>query len=169
MERRVYDCQGHAHFVTFSCYKRRRFLDDNRAKGIVIHFLAEELKKSNGSCIGYVIMPDHVHALLYFKEPAMISRFIQQWKRKSSHQMKKFLEEHLPAYVAEIDLKEPIWQARFYDFNVFSVDKAREKLEYMHNNPVRKGLVANAVEWCYGSARWYLLHRSVGIEIVSLS
>ena len=83
--------------------------------------------------------------------------------------MKKFLEEHLPAYVAEIDLKEPIWQARFYDFNVFSVDKAKEKLEYMHNNPVRKGLVANAVEWSYGSARWYLLHRSVGIEIVSLS
>ncbi|SPF37561.1 conserved hypothetical protein [Syntrophobacter sp. SbD1] len=83
--------------------------------------------------------------------------------------MKRFLEEHLPAYVAGIDLKERIWQARFYDFNVFSVDKAREKLEYMHNNPVRKGLVENAVEWCYGSARWYLLHRSVGIEIVSLS
>ena len=39
----------------------------------------------------------------------------------------------------------------------------------MRNNPVRKGLVSNAVEWCYGSARWYLLHRSVGIEIVSLS
>jgi putative transposase len=78
VERRVYDCQGHAHFVTFSCYKRRRFLDDNRAKGIVLHFLAEELKKSNGSCIGYVIMPDQVHALIYFKEPGMISRFIQQ-------------------------------------------------------------------------------------------
>ena len=86
-----------------------------------------------------------------------------------SHQMKKFLEEHLPAYVAAIDLKEPIWQAGFYDFNVFAVDKAREKLEYMHNNPVRKGLVANAVEWCYGSARWYFCYRSVGIEIVSLS
>ena len=66
---------------------------------------------------------------------------------------------HLPAYVAAIDLKEPIRQAGFYDFNVFAEDKAREKLQYMHNNPVRKGPVANAVEWCYGSARWYLLHR----------
>ena len=39
----------------------------------------------------------------------------------------------------------------------------------MHNNPVKKGLVANAVEWCYGSARWYLLKRSVGIDIVALT
>ena len=114
-------------------------------------------------------MPDHVHALLHFREPGILSRFIQQWKRKSSNRLKKFLEEHLPAYAAAMDLREPIWQAGFYDFNVFSIDKAREKLEYMHNNPVRKGLVANAGEWSFGSARWYLLQRSVGIEIVALS
>jgi putative transposase len=114
-------------------------------------------------------MPDHVHTLLHFKEPGMLSRLIQQWKRKSSNRLKKFFEEHLPAYAAAIDLREPIWQAGFYDFNVFSFDKAREKLEYMHNNPVRKGLVTRAQEWSYGSARWYLLKRSVGIEIAALS
>jgi hypothetical protein len=41
MERKIFDLKGHAHFVTFSCYRRRRILDDNRAKGIVIHFLAD--------------------------------------------------------------------------------------------------------------------------------
>jgi putative transposase len=169
MERKVFDTGGHAHFVTFSCYKRRRLLDDDRAKGVVVHFLADELRKIDGSCVGFVIMPDHVHALLRLKEPGMLSRLIQQWKRKSSNRLKQFFKGHLPAYAAAIDLKEPIWQAGFYDFNVFSVDKAREKLEYMHNNPVRKGLVANAGEWIYGSARWYLLKRSVGIEIVALS
>ena len=84
-------------------------------------------------------MPDHAHALL-IKEPGMISRFIQQWKRKSSHQIKKILEEDLPAYVAEIDPKEPIWQARFYDFNVFSVDKARENLNTCTTVPSGRGL-----------------------------
>ena len=56
-----------------------------------------------------------------------------------------------------------------YNFNVFSIDKTREKLEYIHNNPVRKGLVANAQKWSFGSARWYLLQRSVGVEIAALS
>jgi len=169
MGRKVFDSEGHAHFVTFSCYRRRKILDDDRAKGIVVHFLADELKKTDGSCVGFVIMPDHVHALLHFKESGVLIRFIQQWKRKSSNRLKKFLEEHLIAYAATIDLREPIWQARFYDFNIFSIDKAREKLEYVHNNPVKKGLVANAWEWRHGSGRWYLLQRPVGIEIVALS
>ncbi len=68
-----------------------------------------------------------------------------------------------------MDPSEPVWQANFYDFNVFSFDKAREKLEYMHNNPVRKGLVAHAGDWSYSSAGWYILKRPVGIEIVPLS
>jgi len=38
-----------------------RILDDDRAKGIVVHFLADELKKTGGSCVGFVIMPGHVH------------------------------------------------------------------------------------------------------------
>jgi putative transposase len=79
------------------------------------------------------------------------------WKRRSSIRLKEFLKDRLPAYAAAIDLSEPIRQARYYDFNVFSGNKAREKLEYMHNNPVRKGLISRAEEWRYGSAAWYFL------------
>ncbi len=168
MERKVFDIQGHVHFVTFSCYRRRRLLDDDRANGIVVHFLADALSKARGACVGFVIMPEHVHALLHFSEPGMLSRFMQQWKRKSSYRLKKFLADHLPSYAAAVDLNEPIWQARYYDFNVFTKDKAKEKLEYMYNNPVKRGLVAHAEEWFYGSARWHLLNRPVGIEIFRL-
>jgi len=99
----------------------------------------------------------------------MLSGFVQQWKRMSSIRLKQFLKEHLPAYAASIDPNDPIWRARYYDFNVFTIDKAREKLEYMHKNPVSKGLVESAEEWRHGSARWYLLKRPVGVEIVGLS
>ncbi len=99
----------------------------------------------------------------------MLSRFIQHWKRRSSIRLKKFLIEHLSGYAATFNPEEPIWQAGYYDFNVFSDDKAREKLEYMHGNPVKKGLVARADEWKHGSARWYLLKRSVGVEVTAIS
>jgi len=58
-----------------------------------------------------------------------------------------------------------MWQPKYYAFNVFSEAKAREKLDYMHNNPVKAGLVENPCDWLYSSARWYLMGRSVGVAI----
>ena len=42
-KRRVYDDEGHAQFVTFSCYRRRRLLDDDRGRQVVVSVLGEEL------------------------------------------------------------------------------------------------------------------------------
>ncbi len=50
-----------------------------------------------------------------------------------------------------------IWQARFYDFNVWTTKKPVEKLRYMHRNPVKRGLVSAAEEWRWSSYRFYLL------------
>jgi putative transposase len=47
------------------------------------------------------------------------------------------------------------WQVRFYDFNVYSVEKRREKLEYMHANPVVRGLVENPGGWIWSSFWFY--------------
>jgi hypothetical protein len=47
------------------------------------------------------------------------------------------------------------WQKRFYDFNVWSRKKRIEKLEYMHRNPVKRGLVADAKQWSWSSYRFY--------------
>ena len=47
------------------------------------------------------------------------------------------------------------WQPRFYDFNVYSSYKVREKLEYMHANPVKRGLVKNPSAWMWSSFLFY--------------
>jgi hypothetical protein len=49
------------------------------------------------------------------------------------------------------------WQARFYDFNVWSANKWREKLNYMHLNPVKRSLVARPEDWRWSSYRYYSL------------
>ncbi|MFZ2448275.1 MAG: transposase [Syntrophobacteraceae bacterium] len=165
MRRRIFDNEGHAFFVTFSCYRRRRLLDDNQAKGIVIHFLSEQLKNQQGSCVGFVVMPEHVHALIHFNENGQLSIFMNQWKRRSSMQLKKLYRNDLSAYGRQIDLEGPMWQPKYYAFNVYSEKKAKEKLDYMHNNPVKAGLVENAVDWPHSSARWYFLGKSVGVAI----
>src|SRR5579864_8627871 len=47
------------------------------------------------------------------------------------------------------------WQARFYDFNVWSKGKRIEKLRYMHRNPVKRGLVVEPEQWAWSSFRHY--------------
>jgi len=47
------------------------------------------------------------------------------------------------------------WQARFYDFNVYSKGKKREKLNYMHANPVIRGLVKHPRDWRWSSWGFY--------------
>ena len=52
-------------------------------------------------------------------------------------------------------LPRSFWQRRFYDFNVWSEKKRVEKLNYMHMNPVKRGLVADAKMWAWSSYRFY--------------
>jgi len=47
------------------------------------------------------------------------------------------------------------WQRRFYDFNVWNSGKAREKLEYMHSNPVKCELVQHPEQWPWSSWSHY--------------
>ena len=165
VKRRVYDDEKHVHFVTFSCYKRRKFLQHDQAKRIVIGQLGSRLSRHDGLCIGFVIMPDHVHALIWFPEPGQLSAFMNKWKELSSHGIKTLYRERYPAYVSCFDGAEPIWQARYHGFNIWSRRKVEEKLDYMHLNPVRAGMVARAVDYRWSSAPWYLAGKSVGLSI----
>ena len=140
-------------------------LDDDRAKRIVIHYLGKQLENQNGSLAGFVVMPDHVHAMVSFTEPGMLSVFMSQWKRRSSMGLKNHFQKQMAGYTSHIDLDGAMWQPKYYVFHIHSEAKAVEKLSYMHNNPVRKGLVTHAGDWAFGSASWYVAGKPVGVPI----
>lgn len=48
-----------------------------------------------------------------------------------------------------------VWQRRFYDFVVWTKRKRVEKLRYMHNNPVERGLVLEPQQWNRSSYHAY--------------
>jgi len=60
------------------------------------------------------------------------------------------------------------WQARFYDFNVYSNEKRFEKLRYMHANPVKRGLVSAPELWTWSSFRAYMYGESSVVKIDEL-
>ena len=163
-KRRIYDSQRHAYFVTYSCYRRRRLLDDDRAKRVVLGTLNAQLRRLAGRCVGFVVMPNHVHAIVWFAEEGQLSELMKQWKRTSSLRIKGLLTTTLTEYSGPF-ADSPVWQAKYYVFNIHSRRKLEEKLTYMHQNPVRAGLVQDACQWQWSSARHYELGKSVGVPV----
>ena len=163
--RAIYDDELHAHFVTFSSYRRRRLLDHDAAKRAVLGVLNSQLAGRDASCVGFVVMPDHVHAIVWFPRPGQLSVFMQQWKRLSSYHISQLVQSRLMHYAEKIGTGDPFWQAKYHAFNLFSEEKVREKLTYIHENPVRAGLVARPCDWAFSSARYYEQGRSVGVPI----
>ncbi len=164
-KQRIYEDQLYVHFVTFSCYKRRKLLSHDRICKIVLGTLTTELNSFQATCIGFVLMPDHVHVLLRFQQIDQLSQFLQQWKQRSSHIAKEFIFEHFNKLAVVIPRSDPFWQRKFYDFPIESREKLLEKLHYIHDNPVRAELAGQQSDWKWSSSRWYEQRRSVGIKI----
>ena len=164
-KRRIADDKLYAHFVTFSNYRRRRLLDHEHPKRIVLGVLNYVLDKHQARCVGFVIMPDHVHALIWFPMTGQLSPFIHEWKRQSSLRIRSWYRKDAPNYTASFGEGKRFWQPKYYPFEIYERTKLEEKLIYMHMNPVRAGFLQRAVDWEWSSARWYELGQSVGVPI----
>lgn len=165
VRRRVYDTELHVYFVTFSCYKRRRYLKTDLAKRIVVGELGRQLARHDGIYLGYVIMPNHVHVCIWFSKQRQLSRMLNKWKEESSRSLKKLFRTRFPKYWSKVHDSDPIWNVRSYGFNLWSKQKIEEKIDYMHRNPTRAKLVKKVTDWNWSSARWYVQRRSVGLPI----
>ena len=96
-------------------------------------------------------MPEHVHLLISEPAKAALSKALQSVKLSVAVQQKE----------------RPFWQPRYYDFNVHTERKRVEKLNYMHNNPVTRGLVAQPEQWTWSSFRHLFTGDPGVIEIES--
>jgi putative transposase len=100
---------------------------------------------------GYVVMPEHVHLLLSEPKRSELAKALQALKLSVSVQSPQ----------------RPFWQARYYDFNVYTPHKRSEKIQYMHNNPVARGLVSEPGDWAWSSYRHYATGERCIVEIES--
>ncbi|NLE39204.1 MAG: hypothetical protein GX621_14370 [Pirellulaceae bacterium] len=164
-KRQIVDDQLYAHFVTFSVYRRRRLLDHDHPKRILLGVLNAELDEYEARCVGFVVMPDHVHAIVWFPQTGLLSRVMHGWKRKSSFYIREWYRREASHYYEGFGEGEQFWQPKYYCFEIYDRPKLEEKLQYMHENPVKTGLVAHAKDWRWSSARWYACRKSVGVPI----
>ena len=142
------------HFITFSCYRRQPKLSNPGAPSIFLSAL-ERVRKSRRLCVyGYVVMPEHVHLLVNEPEVGTLAGALQSLKQGVARRL-------------ALRADQSFWQARYYDFNVWSERKFLEKLRYIHRNPVHRELVARPEDWMWSSFRHYATGEASAVEIES--
>src|SRR5262249_25630245 len=139
------------------------FFSRDRTREWLCQALAEARAKFGFQLWAYVIMPEHLHLLVYPGDvPARMSDFLRAVKEPVARKAIAYLESHAPAWLERLTVQEgPRVRRRFwqpgggYDRNITSIATLRAIIDYIHANPVRRGLVTRAEDWEWSSARWY--------------
>jgi len=153
------------HYVTFTCYHRAPYLGTASARDLFEATL-ERVRRWYGFRIhAYVVMPEHVHLLVSEPERSTLAVVIQMLKQIVSRKIHQD-GARLPLS-QERGIGSPFWQRRYYDFNLWSKKKLEEKVHYIHQNPVRRGLVARPEDWKWSSFRHIATGEDGVVEIES--
>jgi REP element-mobilizing transposase RayT len=128
-------------FVTCRLLPRRGRLGDGEFE-VLARVMGERRKEHGFLLTAWVLLPDHWHAIFFPRFPLTISRVLEAVKVGSTLRINAGRKE-----------SGLLWQRRFFDRALRTVKEYSEKVEYIHQNPVRAGLVRRAEDWWWSSAR----------------
>ena len=120
-------------------------------------------KKYQTDLLGYVIMPNHVHLILYFTDKNRLSDLMRDFKKFTSGEIRRKLEaEQEQLLIAKLSFehreqKFKVWQDRFDDVCIKSKKVLETKLDYIHTNPLQAhwNLATQPALYKYSSAGFY--------------
>ena len=161
--RQNYNEPGHAHELTFSCYKRFQFLKADRTCQWLAEAIDAARSKYRFDLWAFVFMPEHVHLTVHPIEHTYdIAEIRKAIKSPVGSRAIRFLEDEAPEWLPQIKRKRGdnterlFWQSGGgYDRNITEPKTLMQAIEYIHMNPVRRGLVERADLWKWSSAAWF--------------
>lgn len=158
MRRTTYNDPGVVHSLTFSTEMRSPFFLNPRHCHEFVRFLEVARERHAFEVWAYVIMPDHVHLLVWPKvESCRIERFLQCVKMGSSRAILRAERQALGGIEDHTRLlPQRVWlRGSGYDKCLRKASEIWTRINYIHANPVRKGFVEKASSYLFSSASWY--------------
>ena len=176
MPLKTINIENHAYFVTSKVYRNINLFIYEEFCNILIDNLNFYRNKFKVKILGYVIMLDHLHTIIWPQGKDSISDIMRDFKKQTAKEIIKIIREggiRNPAKtigrIANPTFSEiletftvntqkqtyKLWQSRNWIENIYSVKFLKQKLNYIHLNPVRAKLVKNAADYKYSSYRNY--------------
>lgn len=163
------------HYVTAVTFDRVPVFSIDHCCSLFIEALAETRLKDPFKLIGFVIMPDHFHMLANPLD-MNIRNLAGKLKGRAASKILKWLRsENAGAILEKLALRKPlasgqthaVWLQDFSAIDIWSHKFIRQKLNYIHLNPIRAGLCDHPAKWRWSSYQAYFPHEvgSVPIEI----
>jgi len=133
-------------FVTSNLDQNRAFLGDPDFEDLA--GAVARARTEHGFWItAWIFLPDHWHAIVYPRHPLAISTVIKTIKLQTT-----------PAINRRRNEAGPLWQARFFDRILRTVQEYWETVDYIHMNSVRRGLVSRPEDWRWSSVHSHQKH-----------
>jgi putative transposase len=129
------------YFVTFSTWQRQRLFVVESYARLFLKTIYGYRRQGRFELHAFVLMPEHVHVLLTPASSVTLERSIQFIKGGYSH-----------ALGVELGRKREIWQRGFTDHRIRDAGDFNIHCDYIHKNPVKRGLVRAASDYRYCSA-----------------
>ncbi len=155
---------GHAHALTFSCFQGRPFLSKDRTRQWFVNSLDAARRRLAFDVWAYVIMPNHCHVLVWPRSPIYsiseiltsiklpVARRAVAWVKQNSPDNLQLMRDNQPSGAAV----HRFWQrGGGFDQNLVEEKLIYATIDYLHLNPVRRGLVERAEDWKWSSAGYF--------------
>jgi len=165
---RHYNEPGAFHELTFSCYRRMPLLTNDVWRGMLSHSIDRAIEGHHFRLVAFVYMPEHVHLLVLPEdETALVENLLRAIKRPYSYRIKELLRQSGDPLLRKLTIRQRpgvttfrYWQeGPGYDRNITEPKTLLHAIDYIHANPVRRGLVEAALDW-----RWSSIHHYAGAE-----
>jgi putative transposase len=155
---------GHAHALTFSCFRRQPFLSKDGSRQWLIDAIDRARRLHSFHVWAYVIMPEHAHLLIWPSELMYdISDILNSIKQSVAKRALLHVRREAPAFLVRMEDCQPngrchyrFWQrGGGYDRNIIEPAAVFHEIGYLHGNPVRRRLCLRAEDWLWSSAADY--------------
>ena len=155
--------------MTHSCYGRLPLFANDAIRTTFADHLARVRRRGGFQLYAWVVMPEHIHLLLTPDLPDVtVTKVLRALKRPFAAMVLsrwRQLDAAILQRIGDNRGAPHFWQdGGGYDRNIFSVSELSEKVAYIHNNPVRRGLVRRAVDWPWSSVAWYELRQGLPMD-----
>ncbi len=147
-------------FFTATILEWKHLLKPNKFKDIIINSLSFLVKEKRAEVFGFVIMSNHIHIIWRVTNKFKPADVQQSFLKFTAQTIIRDLKENHPKvleqfFVGAKDRKYQIWERNPLSIELHSNDVLLQKLNYIHNNPVKAGLCLTEEEYHYSSASLY--------------
>jgi putative transposase len=133
-------------FITTSVIQHQELFKTSQDFELIERNIEFYRARDKAKVYAFVIMPHHLHIIIDIPSAKSISDFMRDFKRQTSREFFKSINQETGR----------LWQEKFDDLDLITYQVLLTKLNYIHMNPVRAGLVNEPEDWPYSSARYYL-------------